>query len=152
MERKEAALEAFQEGYNCTQAVLVAFAADLDMPPDAATRLGEGFGGTTCNCGMPCGALLGAIMGLGLYAGRREAEDWEASGRVERLRLRLSQAFENRFGAIECRTLLGADITTETGFMQARNEGRFLRCGEYVEGAAVLLDALLQDDGALSEE
>ena len=146
MNRVELARDAFMRGFNCTQAVLSAFSEDLELESATAARLAECFGGTVCNRSMPCGALLGAAMVAGLYAGRSEPEDGAAKARAERLRAWLYDAFSARFGGPGCRELLGADITTAEGMAQARASGALLRCGEYVAYAAELTERMLRED------
>jgi hypothetical protein len=54
-----------------------------------------------------------------------------------------SDAFRQKHGALECRSLLGADITTESGAAAAR-EGLFkAQCTQFVRTAADLLESLL---------
>ena len=146
MDRVELAKSAFLNGFNCTQAVLSAFAEDLELDAGTATRLAECFGGTTCNAGLPCGALLGAYLVAGLYAGRAEAEDFSAKARTERLRADLTRDFTARFGATDCRALLDADITSPEGMAAARASGALLRCREYVAYAAELTERMLRED------
>lgn len=150
MDRVQQALAAFQSGFHCTQAVLLAFCEDLGLDAPTASRLAECFGGAVCNRGMPCGALLGASMVLGLYAGRSDPDDAEAKVRCEAMRAQLYAAFSARSGAADCQTLLGCDITTPQGMQDARASGAMLRCGDYVALCAELTDRLLREEPAES--
>ncbi|MCE5235619.1 MAG: C-GCAxxG-C-C family protein [Eubacteriales bacterium] len=145
MDRVSAALAAFQSGFHCTQAVFSAFCEDLGLERSIATRLAECFGGTVCNTGMPCGALLGAYLAIGLYAGRSEPGDLSAKFRTEALRARLAEGFTARFGAADCRTLLGCDITKKEGLEAAYTAGAMARCADFVAYAAELTDKLLRE-------
>jgi C_GCAxxG_C_C family probable redox protein len=77
--------------------------------PRIATGLAGGFG----NTGTVCGAVVGAVMGLGLMTDRGDSmeEVLGALGTVGELRRR----FEDEMGSIHCRELTGADLTTPEG-------------------------------------
>ncbi len=77
--------------------------------PAIATAFGGGIGGT----GATCGAVVGAVMAIGLKHGRREAgvKDAKAYGLTQELRRR----FEATMGTIECRKLTGMDLTAADG-------------------------------------
>ena len=80
-----------------------------DAVPAIATAFGGGIGGT----GSVCGAVVGAVMAIGLRHGRRDAsvKDARAYGLTQELRRR----FEAEMGATECRTLTGMDLSTPEG-------------------------------------
>jgi C_GCAxxG_C_C family probable redox protein len=145
MDRIAAALASFKNGFNCTQAVFSAFSEDLGLDRASATRLAECFNGTVCNAGMPCGALLGAYLTIGLYAGRSEPDDLSAKLLAENLRAKLTDDFISRFGAADCRTLLQYNITDTVGLQEAHSSGTIANCADYVAYAAELTDRLLRE-------
>ncbi len=51
--------------HNCCQSVLLSFADELGITPEAAFKLGANFGGGM-KCGSTCGAVTSALMTLGL--------------------------------------------------------------------------------------
>ena len=59
----------FLEGYNCAQAVLLAFAEDAGLEKNTALRLASSFGGGVGGMREMCGALSGACMAAGLLFG-----------------------------------------------------------------------------------
>lgn len=143
-DRAERAAALFASGFNCTQSVLAAYAEDFSLEETVATRLGEGLGGAFVNgANMPCGALLGAIMVLGLYAGRAEIGDIDAKLRTIALQKRAIAMFSERSSASTCRELLGSDITTPEGAAKARAERRMKNCASYVANACGVLNELL---------
>ena len=86
-----------------------------EIIPKIATCFGGGIG----NTGSVCGAVIGAVMAIGLIKGRGESkdsgerlEDWF---RVASLAQEFRQRFEGEMGTIICRELTGADLTTEEG-------------------------------------
>ncbi len=51
----------FQQGFICSQAVLAAYASDLDLPRETALKIAAGFGGGMGRSGEVCGAVSGSI-------------------------------------------------------------------------------------------
>ncbi len=86
---------------NCAQAVLLAFAKELDLPEETLENLGAAFGvGMGC-LEATCGALCAAEMVLGLIkAGDRP---------VFRDAAAMHRAFTERCGASLCKDLKGRD-------------------------------------------
>jgi C_GCAxxG_C_C family probable redox protein len=69
-------LEMFESGYNCAEALVAAFAAELDASPEVmrlATPFGAGIGGRRDLCGIVTG---GALI-IGLVSGRTDPADSE---------------------------------------------------------------------------
>jgi C_GCAxxG_C_C family probable redox protein len=69
-------LEMFAQGYNCAEALVAAFAAELDACPTVmrlATPFGAGIGGRRDLCGI----LTGGTLIIGLVSGRTEPSDSE---------------------------------------------------------------------------
>ena len=72
MNREEIAVEYKHRGFNCAQAVLLAFADTLPFDEDTLKKLGASFGVGMGTFDATCGALVAAQMLLGLekYSGR----------------------------------------------------------------------------------
>ena len=68
-----------------------------------------------------CGALTGRIMALGLLYGRSNGT--ESRDDVYDRTRRLIEAFESRFGATNCTSLLGCDISTPQGLAIFESKG-----------------------------
>ena len=67
---KDKAIQSFQSGMNCAQAVVTAYADRLKFDPDLAAGLSCGFGGGMGRLQQTCGALTGAFMVLGIHNSR----------------------------------------------------------------------------------
>ena len=140
----ERAQSFYAQGYSCSQSVLGAFAEAYDLNLTQALRVAAAFGGGISRTGHICGAASGAIMVLGLAEASLDPADKAAK---ERLYLRgqefLSQ-FQSRFGALECKHLLGLDISSPLYLQQARDKGLFeLICPGLVSGSVQILEELL---------
>jgi len=62
-------IEAFREDKNCSQAVLLGFADRFSIREEHALSIASGFGAGMGRLQKTCGAVSGAYMVIGLYAG-----------------------------------------------------------------------------------
>jgi len=85
----------------------------------AIPRIAYGFAGGIGNTGAVCGAVIGAVMAIGLKLGRRDTMQGmlENLGVVREFRRR----FEAEMGYIGCRELTGLDLTAEEDMAQLMN-------------------------------
>lgn len=128
--------ELFESGLYCAESVLKAMAEAYGLETQAIPRIATGLcGGVSRTCGT-CGAVNGAILGLGLLLGRNSPDD-----SVESCYASVRQfleAFENRFGSINCKELTGCDLGTEDGQKSFADHNMNERCGGFTEQAAGL--------------
>ena len=66
MDHGERAAELFLQGYNCAQAVAVAFCDVTGLEPDFTARMASSFGGGMGRMREVCGAVSGMLMVAGL--------------------------------------------------------------------------------------
>lgn len=138
------AVELFEQGFTCGQAVLAAFAGSHGLGREAALRVACAFGGGIARTGGTCGAVSGALMAIGLAHGRTRLEDDAARERTYDLARALLDGFRGEHGSDVCRELLGVDLGTPEGRAAARDRGLFrARCPAYVRSAARLAAALV---------
>ena len=87
-EKAAAAKALFMEGYNCSQAVVGAWAEDIGLDSETAYKIASGFGGGIGRMREVCGAFTGAVMVLGLKFGNTIGSDRAAKGKdYERVQL-----------------------------------------------------------------
>ena len=101
-ERAENAVKMKHSGFNCSQAVTVAF-ADLvsgKVTPETLRTIAAGFGGGMGCMEATCGSLIGANMIAGLLT--------DGTGTVMAARNLLSD-FRKKSGAVTCKDLKGRD-------------------------------------------
>jgi C_GCAxxG_C_C family probable redox protein len=89
---------------------------EFEIENEIIPRIASCFGGGIGNTGAVCGAVVGAVMAIGLKKERGDTME-------EMLRtLAVAQEFRRRFeaemGTINCRELTGADLSTEEGIQQ----------------------------------
>ncbi len=135
----ERARRYFQNGCNCSQAVLAAYAESLGLSEETAIKLATGFG-VGLSHGATCGAVSGAIMVLGLRHGGGGPQGLEAKRLTYALAQEFMDAFTERFGSPVCGKILGCDPSTAEGVQEARDKGLFEKvCLEAVGYAAEAL-------------
>jgi len=142
--RVEQAVACFQEGFSCSQAVLVAFAPQFGMDRDLALKVSGAFGAGMGRMGDTCGAVTGAFMVIGLLHGRTKAEDQETKEKAYALVAELADQFRQRNGSLACRELLGCDLGTPEGRQVAHDLGlSATRCVKFVRDAAEIVERIL---------
>ena len=120
----------------------MAIAQSQGIDTEWIPRLATGFGGGIARTGQTCGALNGAIIGMGLVLGRDnpsvKADDFYA------VIQKLLADFEATHGTVLCRALTGLDFMTPEGRAGYRGSATAAQCLEYVaeaaESALTLLD------------
>jgi C_GCAxxG_C_C family probable redox protein len=142
MTRTETALSRFEEGFNCSQAVVSVFAGDLGLDEEAALRIAAGFGGGMGRMAETCGAVTGAIMVLGLRHGTATT-DRESKERTYQQVAEFVRRFKARNGTVICRELLGCDLSTPEGLQRAYDENLFTTlCPKFVQDAVEVLEVM----------
>lgn len=101
------AMELFHEGYNCAQAVLGAFAQDMNIDFQQAMMLSSSFGGGMGRMREVCGAVSAMFMVAGLEKGYSDPKaSTEKAGHYDYIQ-QLAAKFKAENGSIICRDLLG---------------------------------------------
>jgi len=98
-------------------AVCQEFGIELENP--AIPKIASGFAGGIGNTGATCGAVVGAVMAIGLKLGRADTME----GMLQNLSVprKLRRRFETEMGDIGCRELTGQDLSTEDGIAKLMN-------------------------------
>ena len=107
MNHGEYAAELFLKGYNCAQAIAVAYCDLTGLTPEFAAKLSSSFGGGMGRLREVCGAVSGMFMVAGILYGYDSPNDDTAKKNHYALIQELAAAFRERTGSIVCRELLG---------------------------------------------
>ena len=135
--------ELFQSGFYCAESVLLAIAESEGIHSDIIPRIATGFCSGIARTGGMCGALSGAIMGIGLVTGRNSpAESFEGNYALVQ---KLIDRFEEQYGSVNCRKLLGCDLATEVGQHYFMEHNLMESCLQYAEGATRITLALIAE-------
>ena len=103
MNHAEYAAELFLNGYNCAQAVAVAFCDVTGMDPKHTAKLASSFGGGMGRMREVCGAVSGMLMVAGVLYGYGAADDEKSKKAHYALVQELAGQFREQVGSIVCR-------------------------------------------------
>lgn len=141
------AMTLFKEGYNCAQAVFLAFEDLYQIDRKTAIRLSSSFGGGMGRLREVCGAVSGMFMVTGILYGYDDMEDAKAKAdHYERIQY-LAKEFESVNGSIICRVLLGLGEGSDVPIPEPRTEGYYKKrpCVELVGTAAAILEQYINE-------
>ena len=145
MNKADRAVELFAGGFNCSQAVLTAYAQDFGLDEELTLRLGSELGSGARN-GQLCGAVSGALLVLGLKYGHYDSADTESKTRGYAIADEFLRRFREDNGSIVCRDLLGYDLTKPEDMaviMEKKLFGNF--CPLMVKSAVEVLESILAE-------
>ncbi|MGN1103047.1 MAG: C-GCAxxG-C-C family protein [Huintestinicola sp.] len=146
MNKTDKALELFSNNFNCSQAVLTAFAPDFGLDEKLALKLGTSFGGGARN-GEMCGAVSGALMVLGLKYGHIDSADNEQKARAYSIAVEYTKRFKEANGSIVCRDLLGYDLSKPEEMTCIKEKGLFGEvCPKMIKSAVEILEDVLAEN------
>lgn len=133
---KDVALAHFKGGLFCAESVLLALARHQEIESDHLPAIATGFcSGQARTCGQ-CGAVSGALMGLGLAFGRNRGG--ESLDQAYQAVQEFLKRFEAEYGSSNCQTLLNCDLGTPDGYAEFKDKNLRTRCFDYVATATQL--------------
>lgn len=106
MQRREKASAYFRQGYNCAQAVAMAFADEVRMDEKTLAKLASSFGGGMGRLREVCGAVSGMFLVYGIMLGYDDPNDREGKTQQYRIVQEMAREFEILQGSIVCREIL----------------------------------------------
>ena len=149
-ERVEKAKRLFKEGgYNCCQAVVLAYNDLFGIEDETAAAISSGFGGGMGRMREVCGAVSGGAMVIGSIASATEGKDSETKQKNYELVREFAKRFTDENGSIICRELLGLDIKMENTAKPDSRTAEYYKkrpCVELVECAAEILEELIAEN------
>ena len=140
-ERIALAVELFKSGYNCSQAIVGAFADLYGLTREDALKVSASFGGGIGRMRETCGAACGLFILAGLKFGSTDAKDSDAKAENYRVVQELAEKFKQQNGFLKCRDLLGlSENVKESHRPEERTQQYYERrpCSKIVEDAARL--------------
>ncbi len=141
-DRKQLVQEKFSRGFNCSQAVFVAFADELGLKEKDILKLATGFGAGMSRMQNTCGAVTGAFLVIGSLKGRYKAEDSEAKEKTYDLVQEFARDFKEENGTINCFELMGLDFSNEEEMKEAVEKDLFKeKCLNYILDAVDIIEA-----------
>lgn len=130
----------FEQGYNCAQAVLLAFDDMTGLDSKTAAMLSSSFGGGMGRLREVCGAVSGMFMVAGITAGYSDPKAKEEKADHYAFIQSLAADYKKENGSIVCKELLGLP-GAQSPVPEERTADYYRRrpCAEYVACSARLL-------------
>ena len=145
MNQIETALSLLAHGFNCSQAVLSAYAGQFGVDDETALKIASGFGGGMGRMADTCGAVTGAFMVLGLKYGQN-SPDREVKEAIYAQVRKFASRFKTRNRSLVCCELLGCDISQSEGLRRATDEKLFsMVCSKFVRDACEISEDMLAE-------
>ncbi len=144
MTKGELAREYFMKGFNCAQAVVLAFREEIGLGEETLARAAVGLGGGLGRLRETCGAVSGGAVALGLLFPEKNKSEIYAL--VQTLALR----FRERNGSYNCGELLrGAGVSpSQEPNAAARTPAYYKKrpCPDLVADAADILEDIVSGE------
>ena len=138
------AAELFLGGYNCAQAVAVAFCDLTGLEEKQAAKMASSFGGGMGRLREVCGAVSGMLLVLGILDGYDDPTDDAAKKELYSRVQALARAFREENGSIICRELLDNPPADPNPTPRTADFYTQRPCARMVLTAARILDEYLQ--------
>ena len=145
MDRAEYAAQLFLKGYNCAQAVAVAFSDLTGLTPELSAKMASSFGGGMGRMREVCGAVSGMLMVTSLLYGYDDPEDAQEKKDLYKLVQSLAEQFRQQNGSIICRELLNNPPSDPHPSPRTAEYYRQRPCAGMVFAAAEILDAYIAE-------
>ena len=148
MTKEEKAKVFFKEGYNCAQAVFLAFADDLKIDKNTVIKLTSSFGGGMGRLREVCGAVSGMFMVVGMFKGYTDPKNNNAKIEHYKMIQELAKRFKEINNSIICRELLGLSVKSESPTPQLRTDEYYKKrpCVKFVGDAARILEEMIRQE------
>lgn len=151
MTHAEKAKAYFEQGYNCAQAVVLAFSDEMGLDMDTAAKMASSFGGGLGRLREVCGCVSGMALAAGALMGYSDPKAREEKAEHYARIQKLAGEFRERNGSIICRELL-AGINNDTNPVpEERTENYYKKrpCAELAYMAAEILEQELKAEEPL---
>ena len=145
MDRRQMASDYFHMGYNCSQAVVMAFEDIIGIDKETLAKMSVGLGGGVGRMREVCGCVSGMAMVLGLVCGN---DDPSSKNDIYPMVQKACERFKNENGSIICRELLKGVPVSTGGTAEARTPEFYKKrpCGELVEQAAEITEKIIREN------
>lgn len=146
MTHKEKADQLLQQQYHCSQALFGAFAEDFGLDLKTAFKISTCFGGGMRQGGV-CGCITASLLVLGMTLGFYDAQDREQEVYGNQKTAEFIRLFTERTGGeVNCRDILGQDISKPEEMAVIRKEGLILKkCPRAIHISIDILEEMLAD-------
>lgn len=138
------AISGFRSGLNCAQSVISAYADELKIDKEVALSISCGFGAGMGRLQETCGAATGSFMVLGVHICNKYSDIIDRKEKTYALIQNFNKQFVSIHGALDCRTLLNCDLTTEEGHQYMNdNNLRSVVCEKCIADSVKIVNELI---------
>jgi C_GCAxxG_C_C family probable redox protein len=148
MTRGDKAKEFFLQGYNCSQAVALAYADMLAIDFDTLAKMMSGFGGGIGRRRDVCGSVSAMVFVMSTLYGYSQPKDSDGKKQTYSDVQQLTKEFEKINGSIICKELLGLKINgVDSPVPEPRTQQYYKKrpCHELVKCSADLLEDYIKN-------
>jgi C_GCAxxG_C_C family probable redox protein len=145
MDHEMQAAQLFLDGYNCAQAITVAFSDVTGLDKDFSARMASSFGGGMGRMREVCGAVSGMLMVAGILYGYDTNGDDTAKKAHYTLVQALAGQFREEVGSIVCREILKNPPTDPNPTPRTEEFYKQRPCSRMVMVAARILDTYIRE-------
>ncbi len=142
------ALNLFREGYNCSQAVMLAFCDVTGIDEKTALKISSSFGGGIGRMRDICGAVSGMFMVAGILYGYTDADDKDGKNEHYKRIQELAGQFKELNESYVCRDIL-KDVSYTTDHISTERTEEFYQlrpCEKMVCDASRLMDTYIKNN------
>ena len=138
------AAELFLEGYNCAQAITVAFSDVTGLDKAVSAKIASSFGGGMGRMREVCGAVSGMLMVAGILYGYDDPKAETAKKELYKLVQAQAGAFREEVGSIICREILKNPPSDPNPSPRTAEYYAQRPCARMVYTAAKILDEYME--------
>ena len=144
--RAAKAVEIFEQGYNCSQAVFMAYSDKYGIDTETASKIATSFGGGMGRLREVCGAVSGMFLVLGMEYPFTDTKDKASKNLNYKMVQKTANAFKVEMGSYICSDLLKIKHLPQNPESSERNEAYYKSrpCTRCVRLAAVIVGKELQ--------
>lgn len=146
LSKREISMTYFKMGYNCSQAVALAFADEMEIESTIIKKIASSFGGGMGRLREVCGAVSGMFIVAGVIYGYDAPEMFKTKSEHYARIQKLAADFRNKNSSIVCRELLGVD-GVQVPVPEKRTAQYYKKrpCAELVGDAAEIMEHMLNN-------
>ncbi len=152
MNHVDLAVELFFKGYNCAQAIAVAFSDVTGLDKDFSSKMICSFGAGMGRMREVCGAVSGMLQVAGLLYGYESPEDNQGKKEHYHRVQELAGAFRREIGSIICRDILKNPPSDPTPSERTAQYYKERPCAHMVATAAKILDDYIENHAIQNKE
>ena len=143
--KEKISIDYFRSGLNCAQSIVLAFADDLKLDRELAVSISCGFGGGMGRLQETCGAATGSFIVLGTNSCRNHTNNSDRKEDAYSDIQKFSEKFTSIYGTMNCKELLNANLRTEEGQQQVKeNNLQEVVCEKCIADAVKITGELIK--------